>query len=81
MKLAAISRCVLLAALFGAATACGLVGQTQGKLRTAVDAKKPSLNRCYHDLLQRDRRAVGSMDVLLTIRYQQTFVTEVEYPT
>jgi hypothetical protein len=60
-----------------AVSGCGLVGQTQPKLRTAVDARREPLTTCYRELLTRQPRASGSMALTLNVRHEQRRVTAV----
>ena len=56
-----------LAALALAAAGCGGIGKAQTNLRTAVDAEKPSLDRCYEQALVRDETLSGSMTVVMRV--------------
>ena len=40
--------------------ACG-IGNAQARLRSAVDARKSTLDECYAQALERDRNAAGEM--------------------
>ena len=53
----------LVAALVG----CGGIGDAQKHVRTAVDAKQPSLNECYATTLAHDASAHGQMQLMLHV--------------
>jgi hypothetical protein len=56
---------------------CG-IGDAQTHLRTAVDAKREELNRCYADTLTRDASAAGSMHLWVHVESDQGRVDNVE---
>lgn len=66
-----------LVAAVAAAAGCG-IGDAQTRLRTAVDAKQPTLDDCYADALQRDRTLGGSMALTLHVSEDSGEVTRVE---
>lgn len=66
----------LLAALFMLG-GCG-IGNAQTRLRTAVDAQKPTLDDCYASALQRDRTLSGVMQLMLHVDEDSGAVTQVE---
>lgn len=68
---------LVLAAIGALSAGCGLVGQTQRKLRAAVDARVAPLTACYQALLARQPDASGSMRLRLDVRHEQRRVTEV----
>lgn len=54
--------------LIGVALAgCGGIGDSQKRLRTAVDARQPTLDECYGATLARDATAQGTMEVSLHV--------------
>ena len=61
---AALSATALVAS---AALGCGSAAEAQPRLRAAVDAKKPDLDRCYDVALGRNREAAGDMKVVLDL--------------
>jgi hypothetical protein len=65
------------AALLGLG-ACGGIGSAKSNLRSAVDAKKPSLDECYGQALGRDKAAAGSMTLKLTVKDGTGMVNKVE---
>ena len=67
---------LVLAAACSVCLGCGLVGQTQRKLRAAVDARKEPLTACYRALVARQPDATGSMRLRLDVRHEQRRVTE-----
>lgn len=67
---------LILAAL--ASTGCG-IGDAQKKLRTAVDAERPSLDDCFAQALERDREmSGGDMQVLLHVSRKTGRVDQAE---
>lgn len=73
MKLGA---CLLAATC--ALSSCGIVGNAQQELRTAVDLRREPLAACYRDLLAREPEAMGGMRLNLDVRHEQSRVTGVE---
>ena len=65
---------VALASLF----ACGGPGNAKSNLRSAVDAKKPTLDDCYAKALERDKSAAGSMTLKLTVKDGKDTVSKVD---
>jgi hypothetical protein len=58
-------------------SACA-AGDSQQRLRTAVDAKQATLTHCYADALTRDRAAAGMMKLWLHVPDDGTAVDAVE---
>ncbi len=67
----------LLAAI-GALSGCGIVGNAQQELRTAVEARREPLATCYRELLAREPLATGGMRLNLDVRHEQARVTGIE---
>jgi hypothetical protein len=59
-------------------TACGGIGSAKSNLRSAVDAKKPTLDDCYAQALVRDQSASGAMTLKLTVKDGTGMVDKVE---
>lgn len=57
---------------------CGGIGDSQSRLRSAVDAKKPTLDDCYASALERDRARSGTMDLWLHVNDESGRVEKVE---
>jgi hypothetical protein len=53
--------------LVGALVGCGGIGDAQKHVRTAVDAKQPTLNECYATTLSHDASARGQMQLTLHV--------------
>ena len=68
---------LLLAILSLLGGACG-IGNAQARLRTAVDAKKPSLDTCYGRALERDKNASGEMQLWIHVDESTGRVKRVE---
>lgn len=69
-------------ALFGIAilglAACGGIGNAKSEVRTAIDAKKSSLDSCYEQALTRNEGATGSMTLKLTVKDGTNQIEKVE---
>ncbi len=66
--------------LFGCLVAgCGGVGKSQADLRTAVEARKPTLHDCYASALERDKTTAGSMEVTLHLAEKSGKVEQVDF--
>lgn len=72
-----IPTCIAAMALLGA-WGCG-VGDSQTRLRSAVDAKTPELNQCYAAALERDARTSGTMQAWLYVEDEQGRLERVEF--
>jgi hypothetical protein len=57
---------------------CGDVGDSQGRLRTALEAQKPTLDQCYARALERDEGEAGQMQVWVHVNSQTGKLEEVE---
>jgi hypothetical protein len=57
---------------------CGGIGKSQTHLRTAIDAKKPTLDDCYASALERDKEIAGSMTLWVHVAEKDGTVTQVE---
>jgi hypothetical protein len=73
---AAIFAAVAAAALSMAG--CGGIGNAQVQLRSAIDAKKPSLDSCYEQALERNENLAGGMTVWVHVAEKDGTVSEVE---
>lgn len=67
-----------MAALLAAAAGCGGIGNAQKQLRSAVDAKKPTLDQCYGAALQRNKETVGDMDLVIHVAEKTGQVEKVD---
>ena len=62
--------CLLAVAPLGALGGCKGVGDSQKHLRTAVEARQPTLDQCYATTLAKDATAAGKMELTLTVAEQ-----------
>jgi hypothetical protein len=56
---------------------CG-IGDAQTRLRTAIDAKKPTLDECYGTALTRDKTTAGEMRLFVNVDETSGVVNQVE---
>jgi hypothetical protein len=59
------------------ASGCG-IGNAQARLRSAIDARKPSLDQCYAATLERDKGAAGDMRMWVSVDKRSGAVEKVE---
>jgi hypothetical protein len=62
----------------GLLAGCG-VGDSQTRLRTAIDAKNQELSQCYGAALGRDPATAGTMQAWIHVEDQQGRVDNVEF--
>ena len=61
-----------------ALSACGGIGSAQKNLRSAVDAKQPTLDGCYGTALERSNEASGEMQLNLHVAEKSGRIERVE---
>lgn len=66
------------AAAMLAGVGCGGIGKAQTQLRSAIDAKKPTLDGCYERALERNETAAGTMTVWVHVAEKGGSVTKAE---
>jgi|GEM_PF-7085778 len=79
---ARVASLVTVAVAAVAFTACGGYGKSQQHLRSAMDAKKPTLDSCYETALKRDATISGSVTMWLHVKKSDGAVSKMDvHPT
>ncbi len=60
---------------------CASLGNSQQHLRTAIDAKKPAMEKCYAQVLVTDRKAAGQAQLVVHVNDVTGAINRVEWGT